>query len=149
MLKVSVVADVSDRAGITESAQAYAARASTEIAQRAGEIFSQEVSIDSGALAELRAHLEKGDEDYATLCRQWQADILILGDFRIVTGYSTIDSAYWPDYHLHLHNCGTQRSRREVFRHLNPSNRDGFPFQEAINEKTMKFLTDSRWVVGG
>ena len=73
-LMVSVVADVSDRAGIHESAEAYARRASKEIAQRAGEIFSVGVSIDSGTLAELRSHLEKGEEDYATLCRKCGRD---------------------------------------------------------------------------
>jgi hypothetical protein len=58
------------------------------------------------------------------------------------------DSNYWPDYHIHLHNCETSRSRHEVYKHLNPSNRDRFPFEEAINEKTMKFLSDSRWIAG-
>ncbi|MEJ2460714.1 MAG: hypothetical protein P8098_03690, partial [Candidatus Thiodiazotropha sp.] len=145
---VAVVADVSDRAGIRESAEAYARRASGEITQRAGEIFDKDRVVDNGTLADLRDHLQTGEEDYAGLCQKWQADILILGDFRIVTGYSTIDSAYWPDYHLHLYNCGTQRSNHEVFKHLNPSNQDSFPFEQAINQKTMKFLTDSRWVVG-
>ncbi len=147
-LVVAVVADVSDRAGIRESAEAYAKRASGEITQRAGEIFDKDRVLDNGTLADLRDHLQTGEENYAGLCQKWQADILILGDFRIVTGYSTIDSAYWPDYHLHLYNCGTQRSNHEVFKHLNPSNQDSFPFEQAINQKTMKFLTDSRWVVG-
>ncbi len=147
-LMVAVVADVSDRAGIRETAEAYAQRASGVIAQRAGEIFDNKLVIDSATLTDLRDHLQRGEENYAALCEKWRADILILGDFKIVTGYSTIDSAHWPDYHLHLYNCATRRSSQEVFKHLNPSNQDSFPFQAAISAKTVSFLTQSRWVVG-
>jgi hypothetical protein len=74
---------------------------------------------------------------------------MVLGDLRISRTWSTIDSAYWPDYHIHLHHCETARTRQEVFKHLNPSNRDSFPFEQAIQDNTMKFLSDSRWVVEG
>jgi hypothetical protein len=146
-LVVATVADVSKQAGISESAEAYAKRAAEEIALQAGEIFSDSLKVAKDSVADLRAHLAQGAEDYKSLCKTWKADILILGDFRIITGWSSIDSAYWPDYHLHLYNCDTQRSRYQVFKHLNPSNRDIFPFQQAINEKTMRFLGESRWIV--
>jgi hypothetical protein len=146
-LVVATVADVSKQAGISESAEAYAKRASEAIARQAGEIFSDSLRVARDSVADLRAHLPQGVEDYKTLCKTWKANILILGDFRITTGWSSIDSAYWPDYHLHLYNCDTQRARYAVFKHLNPSNRDIFPFQQAINEKTMRFLSESRWIV--
>lgn len=107
------------------------------------------MTIGRHSADDLRDHLQKGAEDYSALCADWQADILILGDFKITTVWTSMDSAYWPDYHLHLYNCETQNSRYEVFKHLNPSNQDAFPFEQAINLKTMKFLSDSRWLVGG
>ncbi len=122
-LVVATVADVSKQAGISESAETYAKRASEEIALKAGEIFSDSLKVAKDSVDDLRAFLAQGAEDYKSLCKTWKADILILGDFRILTGWSSIDSAYWPDYHLHLYNCDTQRSRYEVFKHLNPSNR--------------------------
>jgi hypothetical protein len=141
------VADVDQRAGIREGAEDYARRAADAIVKRASAIFTHGYEIIRQNRTDLREHLQRGVEDYNSLCSVWQARILVLGDFQISKSWSTIDSAYWPDYHIHLHNCESRRSRREVYKHLNPSNRDRFPFEEAVTEKTGKFLSDSRWVV--
>jgi hypothetical protein len=148
LLVVAVAADADARAGITSNAQTFAQQAAALIVKRAGEVFDDRYEVVSRQSADLREHLEKEADNYTALCARHQAQALVLGDLRISTAWSTIDSAYWPDYHIHLHHCDKQRSRQEVFKHLNPSNRDGFPFEQAIGSHTMEFLSDSRWVVG-
>ena len=149
LLVVAVAADADKRAGITSSAETFAQQAAGLIVERTGEIFDDRYEVVSRQSADLRAQLKAETQDYAQLCAQYKAQVLVLGDLRISKAWSTIDSAYWPDYHLRLHHCDTQRSRQEVFRHLNPSNRDNFPFEQSIRHNTMKFLSDSRWVVEG
>jgi hypothetical protein len=146
LLVVSTVADVSTRAGISESSENYAKQAAGEIAKRAGEILGANFEIVQQTVDDLRKHLQKDQQGYTSLCTNWRADILILSNFVISKSWSSIDSNYWPDYHIYLHNCETSRSRHEVYKHLNPSNMDRFPFEGAIYEKTMEFLSDSRWV---
>ncbi|MEJ2466169.1 MAG: hypothetical protein P8045_10765 [Candidatus Thiodiazotropha sp.] len=61
------MADVSKQAGISESAEAYAKRASEEIALQAGEIFSDSLKVAKDKVDDLRAHLAQGAEDYKSL----------------------------------------------------------------------------------
>ena len=149
LLVVAVAADADERAGIETSAQVFAQQAAGLMVKKIQDIFRDEYEIVSRQSEDLREHLENESTDYAALCSRFQAQALVLGDLRISKTWSTIDSAYWPDYHIHLHHCGNDRSRQEVYKHLNPSNRDSFPFEQEIQNKTMKFLSDSRWVVEG
>lgn len=149
LLVVAVAADADERAGIDTSAEAFAQKAAGLIVLKVQDIFRTRYEIVSRTAEDLREQLDEETKDYAALCSRFQAQALVLGDLKISKTWSTIDSAYWPNYHIHLHHCGNERSRQEVYKHLNPSNRDSFPFEQEIQNKTMKFLSDSRWVVEG
>jgi hypothetical protein len=98
-------------------------------------------------VADLRAHLQKGAEGDQSLCKTWQANIRLLGDLRIANSWSSIDSVYWPDYHLHLYNGATRRPRVMSRKHLAPSKQDSFPLQTLIKEKTLALLSDTPWII--
>jgi cytoskeletal protein RodZ len=149
LLVVAVAADADERAGINFSAETFARQTAELIAKKAGAVFDKRYEIVNSQVPDLRRQLEAQGDNYAKLCAQLKAGVMILGDLRISKTWSTIDSSYWPDYHIHLHHCDKQRSRQEVYKHLNPSHRDSFPFAQAIQDNTMKFLSDSRWVVEG
>lgn len=146
-LIVLVQADVDGRAGINGSAETYNKQISAELASLAQDMFGDNLNIKQQAVKALRRVLKQEASPYQTLCRRVDAGRLLVADLEVPFSLSNVASSYWPDLELHLVNCDTGRKQRRVKTHLNPKNRDHFPFQQAIREVTTNFVADFRYLV--
>ncbi len=143
-------ADVNPLAGMQgESRSEYPKKIRRELADHAGNLFASRASIRQEDYKDLHSMLPQGREKYAELCRQLSADILYIGDLKVVNSFTNISGVNWPRMDLHLYNCATGVSRREVREAIEPQHNDEFPYQRTIAEMSTRFLGSHQGLVPG
>jgi hypothetical protein len=147
-LAVLVQADVDPLAGMQgESRSEYPKKIRGELAKHAANLFGSRLTIHEEEYKKLRSMLPQGREKYAELCRQIHADVLYLGDLRVTSTFATTNGSNWPRIDLHLYNCRTGVSRREVREAIEPQHNDQFPYQRTIAEMSTQFLGKNKAVI--
>ncbi len=147
-LVVLVQADVDPLAGMQgESRSGYPKKIRQELATHAANLFGSRLSVRQEEFKKLRSKLPQGREKYAEICNQVHADVLYLGDLRVISSFTNISGSNWPRIDLHLHNCRTGISRREVREAIEPQHNDEFPYQRTIVEMSTQFLGKHQGIV--
>jgi cation transport regulator ChaB len=147
-LVVLVQADVDPLAGMQgESRSEYPRKIRGELAAHAKNLFGSNLQIREEEFKKLRSMLPQGREKYSELCQQFAAHILYLGDLRVISSFSNINRSNWPRMDLHLHNCSSGVSRREVREAIEPQHNDKFPYQRTIAEMSTQFLGNHQTVI--
>ncbi len=149
LLLVFVRAETSQKAGMTsDTIKSYTKKLGDELARQADIVFSGDLDVRHENAKGMDSALRRGgDEVYSSLCREYDADLLFLGNLTIPFSMSDIESTYWPDLEMHLVNCDNQMSRRRSANHLVPKNGDLFIFQQAISRASENFLINSRGIL--
>jgi len=149
LLLVFARAETSQKAGMTaDTIKSYTKKLGDELARQADIVFSGDLDVRHQTAKGIASALRTADEQvYGSLCREYDADLLFLGNLTIPFSMSDIESTYWPDLELHLVNCGNQLSRKRSVNHLNPKNGDIFIFQQAISRASENFLLNSRRIL--
>ncbi len=130
-LRVLVEADVHDRAGLAAFTPAsYAARLRDELEQVAARQLGPDAVTLGGSNLPFRSHIEAGRGGVESLCEQAGSQRLLLADLRIPSaGFSTVDSAYWPEVAFVAINCADGRVHRRPKKRIEPTQQDRFEFQ--------------------
>jgi len=149
LLLVFVRAETSQKAGMTsDTIKSYTKKLGDELARQADIVFSGDLDVRHETAKGMDSALRRGgDQVYTSLCREYDADLLFLGNLTIPFSMSDIESSYWPDLEMHLVNCDNQMSRRRSANHLVPKNGDLFIFQQAISRASENFLINSRGIL--
>ena len=140
-LIVLVEAEVDDRAGLGAYTPAqYALLLKEELEQVAVANLGKDAVETGGANLAFRERLGDGNDGMTALCDQADAQRLLLADLRIPSaGFSTIDSAYWPEVSFIAINCGDGRQHRRPYKRLEPNRQDRFAFQHQFMEYAQGF----------
>ena len=132
----------------SDTIKSYTKKLGNELARQVNIVFSGELDVRYQTAKGIDSALRRGGEQiYGSLCRDYNADLLFLGNLTIPFSMSDIESTYWPDLEMHLVNCGNQTNRKRTVTHLNPKNGDAFIFQQAISRASENFLFNSRRIL--
>ena len=141
-LMVLVEAEVDERAGLgAYGAEQYAAMLKKELEAAVVGALGGEMVVQGSVNLAFREHLMDGRNGMTALCKQAGANRLLLADVRIPSaGFSTIDSAYWPEVSFMALNCVDGRNHRRPSKRLEPHHQDRFEFQYHFIEKAQAFI---------
>jgi len=149
LLLVFARAETSQKAGMrSDTIKSYTKKLGNELARQVDIVFSGDLDVRHETAKGIDGALRwNGEQVYGSLCRDYDADLLFLGNLTIPFSMSDIESTYWPDLEMHLVNCSNQMSRKRTVNHLNPKNGDAFIFQQAISRASENFLLNSRGIL--
>lgn len=141
-LRVFAQADVNDRAGLGNlTAGRYSALLKKELAAVATDYLGSGAVQSGDPNRTFRDQLAAGREGRDRLCREAGARRLLLADVVInAAGFSTVDSAYWPEVKFTAINCNDGRFHKSPKKRLEPSNMDTFGFQQQFNQHSQDFI---------
>ncbi len=141
-LRVLVEAEVDDRAGLGAYTPAQYALLLKQALEQVAVANLGKHAVETGdANAAFRERLKDGNGGMTALCDQVDAQRLLLADVRIPSaGFSTIDSAYWPEVSFIAINCADGRKHRRPYKRLEPSHQDRFAFQHQFMEYAQGFI---------
>lgn len=142
-LRVFVQAEVNDRAGLggyTEERFANLLRSDLErlVVDQLG---AEAVQAGGANPAFRKQFAEDPEQARDAICREAGSQRVLLADLTIPSaGFSTVDSAYWPEVVFRAINCNDGRTRHRAKVRLEPHVRDSFPFQHQFAQRAENFL---------
>ena len=141
-LRVLVEAEVDDRAGLGAYTPAKYAQLLKNELERVAVANLGENAVETGDVnLAFRERLGESNDGMTALCDQADAQRLLLADLRIPSaGFSTIDSAYWPEVSFVAINCADGRKHHRPHKRLEPSRQDRFAFQHQFMEYAQGFI---------
>jgi hypothetical protein len=93
-----------------------------------------------------RAELVQGSEGIMAPCREPLTHRLLLADLTVPSaGFSTIESAYWPEVELLAINCEGIRLYKRPRQRLEPHRLDSYPYQKGFAEKSQQFVSSQAY----
>lgn len=146
-LRILVEAEVHDRAGTDQYTPAeYAAMLRKElIAITGGYLGAGHVGAADANMA-FRDDLADGRSGVDRLCARAGSERLLLADLDVPSeGFSTIDSAYWPEVVFTAINCRDGRLHKSQKARLEPSHLDRFEYQQGFAERSQRFVASQAY----
>jgi hypothetical protein len=146
-LHVFVAADVDYRAGLDAyTAERYAALLQQELFAAAAAYLGPDGLADDVGNRAFREDLAAGGNSIEQLCAQVDGGRILLADLTIPTaGFSTMESAYWPEVELKAINCSGNRLHRKPRQRLEPHHLDRFPYQHRFREMAEQFVASQAY----
>jgi hypothetical protein len=141
-LRVFVQADVHERAGLGDlSADRYAELLKAELTAVAGDYIGREAVQSEDPNMMFRDYLAEGREGLGQICKLAGAQRVLLADVEIAAaGFSSVDSAYWPEVSYIAINCGDGRVHKSAKKRLEPHRLDAFEFQQQFSRRAQEFI---------
>jgi len=146
-LRLFVQADVHERAGLGDlSADRYAELLKVELTAVAGDYLGREAVQDEDANMMFRDYLAEGREGLEQICKLAGAQRVLLADVEIAAaGFSSVDSAYWPEVSYIAINCGDGRVHKSSKKRLEPHRLDTFEFQQQFSRRAQEFIASQAY----
>jgi hypothetical protein len=149
-LRILVTADVHDRAGLGRySAADYARLAQREVIAIARSVLGDDAVADAADAIGFRDRLRTGRAGLEAICADVDSARVLMVDSSIqAAGFSTVDSAYWPEVVFTAVNCDDLRAVSSEKNRLEPHRLDRFEFQHQLAAAARNFVSRHAWFLG-
>ncbi|MDJ0738764.1 MAG: hypothetical protein QNJ91_03545 [Gammaproteobacteria bacterium] len=146
-LRLLVEADNHALAGLDKyTPDEYAELLRAELAASVGGLLGDADAPRDAANLGFRDALNEGRPGVERLCRQAGSERLLLADVTVPSaGFSTIESAYWPEVVFTAINCRDGRLHKTLKKRLEPRNRDRFEYQSGFSEAAQRFVASQAY----
>ena len=146
-LRILVEAETHDRAGTDRySPNEYAAMLRNELIGIAGGYLGDGHVSSADANLAFRDDLGDGRAGVDRLCARAGSERLLLADLSVPSaGFSTVDSAYWPEVVFTAINCRDGRLHKSQKIRLEPSRLDRFEYQQGFAARSQRFVASQAY----